>query len=84
VKSSCTPRFWECYQELPETVQELARKNYALWRDNPQHPSLTFKPVGNGIWSVRIGRSYRALGLIEDGEMSWVWIGHHSEYDHLI
>ena len=84
MKSSCTPRFWECYQELPETVQELARKNYALWRDNPQHPSLTFKPVGNGIWSVRIGRSYRALGLIEDREMSWVWIGHHSEYDHLI
>jgi hypothetical protein len=84
VNSSCTPRFWECYQELPEAVRELARKNYELWRDDPRHPSLNFKPVGRGVWSVRIGRSYRALGHVEDGEISWVWIGHHSVYDHLL
>jgi len=24
------------------------------------------------------------LGHVEDGEISWVWIGHHSVYDHLI
>jgi hypothetical protein len=65
-------------------VRKLAKKNYGLWRDDPRHPSLNFKPVGNGIWSVRVGRNYRALGLIEEGEISWVWIGHHSEYDKLI
>ena len=84
MKSSCTPRFWECYHNLPSEVRELAGKNYQLWRDNQRHPSLNFKPVGGGVWSVRIGRSYRALGHAEDGEISWVWIGHHSEYDRLI
>lgn len=65
-------------------MRELARKNCGLWRDDPRHTSLNFKPVGKELWSVRIGRSYRALGHVEDGEISRVRIGHHSEYDHLI
>ncbi|WP_420196905.1 ParE family toxin-like protein [Chthoniobacter flavus] len=35
------------------------------------------------LWSVRIGRQYRALGHRKGEHMVWVWIGHHSEYDRL-
>ena len=69
---------------MPSKVRDLAAKNYRLWHDNPRHPSLKFKLVGNEVWSVRIGRNYRALGHLEDDTISWLWIGHHSEYDRLI
>jgi hypothetical protein len=31
-----------------------ADKNYALLKENPQHPSLQFKKIGR-FWSVRVG-----------------------------
>jgi hypothetical protein len=49
--------FWEAYERLPEQVRELADKNYALLKENPQHPSLQFKKVGR-FWSVRVGLRY--------------------------
>ena len=58
------PRFWQHYQQLPKEVQELADKNYALLKVDPQHASLYFKKVGKRkqLWSVRVGEHYRALG----------------------
>jgi hypothetical protein len=41
------PRFWQHYQQLPKEVQELADKNYALLKVDPQHVSLHFKKVVN-------------------------------------
>ncbi len=35
-----TPDFWDGYQGLPKEIQELADKNYALLRTDPNHPSL--------------------------------------------
>ena len=60
--STCTPEFWARYNALPEEVRALALKNYQLWQENPQHPSLRFKHLEDGVWSVRIGIHYRALG----------------------
>ena len=84
MNSFCTRRFWETYHALPEQVRSVADKNYRLWTQNPKHPSLRFKPIGKGFWSIRAGKHYRALGYVEDDEVTWVWIGHHSEYDRLI
>jgi hypothetical protein len=82
--SRTTARFWECYRQLPGNVRDLARKNYHLWRDDPRHPSLHFKPVGKGQWSVRIGIHYRATGRFSgDDEFTWDWIGTHEEYNRL-
>ena len=47
MKAKADPEFWRRYNELTERVQELARKNYALWLVNPFHPSLQFKPIPN-------------------------------------
>jgi len=46
--------FWEAYNRLPEQVRALADKNYALVKDDPRHPSLHLKKVGQ-FWSVRVG-----------------------------
>lgn len=75
--------FWDAYDRLPEQVRALADKNYALLKENPQHPSLQFKRVGR-FWSVRVGLRYRALAVETDGDLVWFWIGSHADYDVLV
>jgi hypothetical protein len=77
------PRFWQHYQQLPPQVQQLADKNFALLKKNPQHPSLHFKRVGR-FWSVRVGLVYRALAVDGPEGPIWFWIGDHVEYDRLL
>ena len=45
MKHFANPAFWAAYEKLPEQVRELADRNYALLKENPQHPSLHFKQV---------------------------------------
>ena len=75
--------FWDAYQRLPAHVRELADKNYALLKQDPQHPSLHFKKAGR-FWSVRVGRRYRALAVESGHDLIWFWIGSHGDYDALI
>jgi hypothetical protein len=75
-----SPSFWAAFDKLPSEVQELARRNYELLRDNPRYPSLHFKKVG-GQWSVRVGRGYRAHGTDVEYGVLWVWVGSHAEYN---
>jgi hypothetical protein len=86
VKSYVTDDFIGAFRNLPDAVKDQARKNYRLWRANPYHPSLHFKRVHRSepLYSVRIGLGWRALGLLEDDSMTWLWIGSHAEYDRLI
>jgi hypothetical protein len=78
-----SPAFWEAYAKLPENVRALADKNYALLKENPQHPSLHFKKLGR-FRSVRIGLRYRALAVDAENGLIWFWIGSHADYDALI
>lgn len=78
-----TPRFWQCYEALPESVRALADKNYQLLNIDSNHPSLHLKKVGN-YWSVRVGGGHRALGIETDDGLLWFWIGTHAEYDTLL
>ena len=78
-----SPAFWQAYAKLPDPVRALADKNYALLKENPQHPSLKLKKVGR-FWSVRVGLRYRALAVEKDGDLVWFWIGSHADYDSLI
>jgi hypothetical protein len=86
VKSRATPRFWTAYRELPREVQDAARKAYRLFNENPKHPGLQFKKVHGRepIYSVRVTVGYRAVGLLNDDEVTWFWIGSHAEYDRLL
>lgn len=78
-----TPEFWNHYRRLPDPVRDLADKNFKLLRADPHHPSLRFKQIGN-YWSVRVGLHYRALARTRAEGLVWFWIGHHSEYDHIL
>lgn len=86
MRSRATPRFWAAYRDLPPQIQDLARKAYLLFRENPRHPSLQFKRVHDSepIYAVRVTLGYRALGLLEDDEIVWFWIGSHAEYDRVL
>jgi hypothetical protein len=86
VRSLLTEDFLECFAKLPDEVKAHARRAYGLWKANPQHPGLQFKRVSNSepLYSVRVGRGWRALGLLEERTITWFWIGSHGDYDHLI
>lgn len=86
MNSILTDDFITAFRDLPEAVKDLARKNYRLWRANPYHPGLQFKRVHptEPIYAVRVGRGWRALGLLDNDTIAWFWIGSHADYDRLI
>jgi hypothetical protein len=83
LKHFASPDFWICFEALPDAVQELARRNYELLKENSLQPSLHFKKINN-YRSVRIGLHYRALGVDVQGGILWFWIGKHTDYDKLL
>ena len=83
MKHFTSPQFWELYQNLPSQIQKLADKNFALLKQDVNHPSLHLKKAG-GFWSVRIGIRYRALAVQVEEGLIWFWIGTHADYDRLL
>ncbi len=83
MKSATLPSFWEAYFSLDQNIKISVRKAYYLWRENPFHPSLHFKCINEkeDIWSVRITRSYRAVGILVSDTVTWFWIGSHDDYE---
>jgi hypothetical protein len=85
LKHFASSKFWKCFDLLPANIQQHARDNYTLLKQNPSHPSLQFKPIRNGAFrSVRVSLGYRALGVPVDQGVQWFWIGSHADYDKLI
>ena len=84
--SIVTEDYLACFSALPAKVREQTRRAYRMWKGNRSHPSLRFKPIRghDGLYSVRIGRGWRALGRVDVGTITWFWIGSHAEYDRLI
>jgi hypothetical protein len=83
VKHRTTAKFWACYARLPEAIQDAARQNFDLLKENPAHSSLHFKKVGK-LWSVRVGPHHRALAVEDGVDFVWVWAGAHDEYERII
>lgn len=83
MKSATLPSFWTAYHSLEEPVKRSARKAYRLWSQNPFHPSLHFKCINREehIWSVRVSRQHRAVGILDGDAVTWFWIGSHNEYE---
>lgn len=87
MRSRRTPQFRKRYAALPPEIQRKADEAYALFRQDPSHPSLHFKKIDDGnpeVWSVRIDRNSRALGVRRQDAITWVWIGTHREYEERI
>ena len=86
MNSRTTKQFWDLYKALPKEIQRLADKAYQLWQNDLRHPSLQFKQVDpqEAIYSDRIGRHYRALGVLRGDTITWFWIGKHDVYDRIL
>jgi len=83
LKHHASPDFWSCFHALPENIQDLAKKNFELLKQNSSHPSLHFKKIDK-YFSARVGLSHRALAVeVPDGVL-WFWIGTHADYDKLV
>ena len=78
--------FWDAYRRLPDRVRRQAKESYRLFASKPNHPSLDFKRVSQrrSVYSVRVSMGYRALGVLNQGDIVWFWIGPHHEYDRLL
>jgi hypothetical protein len=83
LKHTASSDFWQCLDALPKATQDLARKNFALLKNNPRHPSLQLKRI-EALWSARVGLHHRVLGIDAPGGIQWIWIGSHTQYDRLI
>jgi mRNA-degrading endonuclease RelE of RelBE toxin-antitoxin system len=87
VKSRTTRAFRKLLASLPNDVREQTRSAYQLFVENPYHPSLRFKQVHrtDPVFSARVGRSYRVVGLLEEKDLIvWFWIGPHEQYETLL
>ncbi len=87
MNSELTNEFIELFKQLPKKIKTLASKNYKLWKNNPNHPSLYFKKIkaSDNMYSIRIGIGWRALGVLKSKDsIIWFWIGSHNDYDKLI
>ncbi len=82
-RSFATAEFWKCYDGLPEYVQALADAKHALFDRQPFHPSLGLKQKGE-VWTIDVGRSYRAIAYRTGDEFHWFWIGSHETYNKLL
>ena len=86
MNAKAAPRFWELYNQLPRQEQQRARKAYQIWKTNPNASGLRFKRVGDKepIYSARVSKVYRVLGILEGDTIIWFWIGRHDEYERIL
>ena len=83
MKHFASHSFWENYATLPDSIQRLADKNFALLKENPRHPSFHFKKAGP-YYSVRVGAKHRAVAMEMEKGLLWFWIGKHDEYETIL
>ncbi len=86
LESRTTKRFRKAFNNLPKDVKNSAKNAFKKWMQNPELGSLRFKKIHSSkqIYSVRVGRGWRALGIKEGDVMIWFWIGSYADYDILI
>jgi hypothetical protein len=86
MKSFINLQFKKCYKNLPLAIRQTAKKQYGLFLLDPYHASLHFKRVHSNqpIYSCRITKDYRTIGILNDNNIIWFWIGSHDEYEKIL
>src|SRR5262245_21458320 len=69
------PRFKPLYEALPARVRDVADKNFTLLKQDIRR--CTSSASKGDLWSVRVGRSHRALAIEGKDGFQWFWIGSH-------
>lgn len=85
MRSVRTKRFKELFAKLPSEVQKQAIDKYNIFKENPDHPSLNFECINEKTWyTVRINKSYRAVGTWKGDTIRWFFIGTHTKCDRFL
>ena len=86
MSSHTTQQFRKLLKNLPKEIRKQAKEAYKHFEDNPYHPALYFKRIHSTkpIYSIRISRDYRAVGIQHNNGIIWFWIGSHSDYDKIL
>lgn len=83
-----TKEFKNQIKKLSSVLQIIVKKQYLLLVSNSSHPSLQFKELRPGWWSIRITNNYRCLGIHRIATKKyaecilWYKILPHSKYDY--
>lgn len=83
MNSHTTKSFRDALKRLSPELRKQAREAYRQFQDDPFSPGLNVEEVNAAkhIWSARITRGIRALGIRDRGDITWYWIGSHREYE---
>jgi hypothetical protein len=83
MNSHTTKSFRDALKRLSAEARKQAREAYEQFQVDPFSPGLNFEEVNaqKHIWSARITRSIRALGIRDRDEITWYWIGTHRDYE---
>lgn len=84
MRSARNSRFREQFEALSPDSRRAVTAAYRLWKNDPTHPSLYFKPLMGDLWSARTSQGQRALALRKPDLWLWVWVGEHDEYKALL
>ena len=83
MNSHTTESFRDALKRLSPEMRKQAREAYQQFSNDPFSPGLNFEEVNASrhIWSVRVTRNFRALGIRDRDTITWYWIGTHREYE---
>ncbi|MFQ5559708.1 MAG: hypothetical protein ACE5FU_03860 [Nitrospinota bacterium] len=78
--------FWKAYEKLSPLMKAKAREVYLLGEKNSGHNSLQFRQVHpeKPVYSVRIEKNHRVLGIRNGEYMIWFWIGSNDQFNELL
>lgn len=68
MKHKKTQRFHEAFGALPSKAKRQAKKQLALFEEDPSAPAFAMEPIDNypGVWSARINDEHRFTFEFED------------------
>ena len=86
INSRTTESFRRLLSKLPVDIRRAANESYKLFRNDPTHRSLNFKPLKGlpDLYSARISYGYRVVGRMRPDGIVWFWVGSHADYDRLL
>ncbi len=86
MKHSTDAGYGKLLDALPKAIQTKANKQLQRLKENSEYPSLRFKKVSGkeNHWSFRVDGNYRALGREDEAEITWYWVGTHSDADKIL
>ena len=81
--SRARPSFWRALAGLGVAERHAARVAFEQFRRDPSQNSLRFKKLAGheGLWSVRVTLSIRAVGYRDRDTITWLWIGTHAAFE---